>query len=63
MSKSCKRATELISIGIDRELTLAEKGKLRLHLMMCCYCRRCNAQMNILHRITARRREDPEQSD
>lgn len=63
MSRSCIRATELISIGLDRELTLKEKGSLKLHLMMCVNCRRCSEQMSVLHRITARRREDEEQND
>ncbi|KEA61706.1 hypothetical protein ADIMK_4163 [Marinobacterium lacunae] len=46
-----------MSLRIDRELTLAEKSSLRLHLMLCRYCRRCEKQMDMLHRITARRRE------
>ncbi|GGB86093.1 hypothetical protein GCM10011352_09970 [Marinobacterium zhoushanense] len=63
MTMACKRATELMSLRIDRELTLAEKSSLKLHLLICRYCRRCEKQMDILHRITARRREKGEEEE
>ncbi|TCK04133.1 zf-HC2 domain-containing protein [Marinobacterium mangrovicola] len=62
MTMACKRATELMSIKIDRPLTLGERVSLRTHLMMCSYCRRCEQQLQMLRRITGRRRED-ESSD
>ncbi|WP_246590189.1 zf-HC2 domain-containing protein [Marinobacterium ramblicola] len=63
MTMACKRATELMSLRIDRELTLAEKSSLRLHLAICRYCRRCEKQMAMLHRIAARRRENCDQQE
>lgn len=61
MTMACKRATELMSLSLDRPLTVPEKGSLRMHLMMCRHCRRCNRQFEVLHRITGRRREDQEE--
>lgn len=64
MTLACKRATELMSLRIDRPLTAMETTSLRMHLLMCRYCRRCDGQFQLLHRITARRREDgPEQEN
>ncbi|WP_432696171.1 zf-HC2 domain-containing protein [Marinobacterium sp. YM272] len=58
MTMACKRATELMSIQIDRPLSLSERLSLRTHLMMCRYCRRCDKQFQMLRRITGKRRED-----
>jgi len=65
MTLACKRATELMSLRIDRPLTALESASLRMHLLMCGYCRRCDSQLEMLHRITARRREDgePQETD
>jgi len=63
MTMACKRATELMSLRLDRELTMVEKSSLRLHLTICRYCRRCEKQIEILHRITAGRREDKDGCD
>lgn len=58
MTMACKRATELMSQKIDRPLSLTERVSLRTHLMMCRYCRRCEQQLQMLSRITGRRRQD-----
>lgn len=60
MTLACKRATELMSLRIDRPLTALESASLRMHLLMCGHCRRCDSQIQMLHRITARRREEGE---
>lgn len=64
MTMACKRATELMSKGIDAPLSLPERISLRTHLMMCRYCRRCDDQFHMLRRITEKRRKDdpPEES-
>lgn len=49
--KSCKRATELMSLQLDRELTTSEQLGLKMHLMMCRHCRKCNVQFQTLHRL------------
>lgn len=61
--QSCKRATELMSLQLDRQLSLSEQAGLRLHLLMCRHCRRCKAQLQLLHRLAARRSgEEPPSS-
>jgi len=45
----CKQATELMSQSLDRDLTLNERVRLKLHLLICTGCVNCNKQMNLLH--------------
>ncbi len=44
----CKRATALMSQGMDKKLGMLQKTSLRLHLMMCEGCRNFNKQMQFL---------------
>lgn len=48
MMMSCKHATELISQGLDRQLSLGERWRLRLHLLVCIGCRRTQIQFRFL---------------
>ncbi|MFA6311772.1 MAG: zf-HC2 domain-containing protein [Sterolibacterium sp.] len=45
---SCKQATELMSQGLDRQLTLSERLGLRLHLLMCVGCRNTQKHLRFL---------------
>lgn len=45
---SCKRATELLSEQLDRELTLEESAALRAHLLICRGCRAVDHQFRFL---------------
>jgi predicted anti-sigma-YlaC factor YlaD len=45
---NCKQATALMSMGMDRKLTLFERVGLRLHLSMCSGCRNFSKQMDFL---------------
>lgn len=47
---SCKHATELISQGLDRRLTLAERLRLRLHLFICSGCRNTRKHFRFLRK-------------
>jgi len=47
---SCKHATELISQGLDRRLSLAERLRLRLHLFICIGCRNTLRQFRFLRK-------------
>ncbi|MDO5070291.1 zf-HC2 domain-containing protein [Neisseria sp. Dent CA1/247] len=42
---NCKQACALYSESLDRKLTIAERGKLYLHLALCAHCRRYRKQM------------------
>jgi hypothetical protein len=45
---NCKQATELISQGLDRQLSLGERLHLRLHLLFCIGCRRTREQFDFM---------------
>lgn len=45
---SCKDVHALVSQGLDRELALAERTKMRMHFMICTSCSNFNAQMQLL---------------
>ncbi|GAA0787223.1 zf-HC2 domain-containing protein [Marinobacterium sediminicola] len=58
--QSCKRATELMSQQLDRELKMNEKLSLRMHLMMCRHCRKCDEQFKVLHQLASSRSRQSE---
>lgn len=47
---TCKDASHLISEGRERPLTFRQRLALKLHLMMCVYCRRFERQMVLLRK-------------
>jgi putative zinc finger protein len=47
---TCKEASRLISQGMDRRLSLAERIALRLHLSICDACTRFSSQVQFLRR-------------
>ena len=49
--KSCRRATELISLSMDRPLKAAERRALRAHLLICRSCRAFRDQVDGLRRF------------
>ncbi len=49
---SCKEATRLLSASQDRELTLFERLRLRLHLAMCRGCANFDRQMKFLRKAS-----------
>ncbi|HET8746635.1 MAG TPA: zf-HC2 domain-containing protein [Ramlibacter sp.] len=48
MRLSCRRATELLSQQLDRELSLEEKAALKAHLLICRGCRAVDQQFRFL---------------
>ena len=46
--KTCREASELVSLGLDRELGLGERLALGVHLRICKGCTRFNRQMQFL---------------
>jgi hypothetical protein len=46
---SCRDASRLISDGLDRRLTPAERWRLRLHLLLCAPCCRFRRGARWLH--------------
>ena len=54
MKLSCKEASRLLSQSMDRELSVGEQARLRLHLTLCDACRNFNRQLNQLRDALAR---------
>lgn len=54
----CRQASRLMSAQQDRELSLADATRLRLHLAICSTCRQVNVQFGFL-RQALRRMSDP----
>lgn len=47
---TCREVHRLVSEGMDRELSLVERTRMRLHLLVCVACTRFNRQMDLLRR-------------
>lgn len=47
---TCKEVHRLVSEGMDRELSLVERTRMRLHLMVCLACTNFSGQMDLLRR-------------
>jgi hypothetical protein len=47
---SCREVHRLVSEGMDRKLSLVERTRMKLHLMMCQACTRFSGQMDLLRR-------------
>jgi hypothetical protein len=58
ISPSCKEVTRLQSQAMDRRLSLVERCGLRLHLLLCKWCRRYGIQLKFL-RVAAHQCEEP----
>ena len=49
LSPSCKEAVRLQSGALERPLTFWQRAGLRLHLVLCKWCRRYGKQIRFLH--------------
>ena len=47
---TCREVHRLVSEGMDRELSPAERVRLHLHLLVCKACTRFSGQMDLLRR-------------
>ena len=50
LSPSCREATRLQSDALDRALPLLKQVGLRIHLVLCRWCRRYGGQIRFLRR-------------
>ncbi len=50
MMITCKEASRLISEDLDRDLGVAERARLRVHLALCAACTRVTRQFDFLRR-------------
>lgn len=61
LSPNCREATRLQSEALDRPLGLGQRIGLRIHLVLCKWCRRYGKQIGFL-RSAAHRHEEHESS-
>ncbi|HSF22397.1 MAG TPA: zf-HC2 domain-containing protein [Burkholderiales bacterium] len=54
MKLTCKEAARLISEGLDRNLNVAERAALHLHVGICVACERVTRQFEFLRRAARR---------
>ena len=54
MKLSCRQASRLISMGLDRPLSQSEYVRLRVHLWLCGNCRQFSHQLTVLQQAARR---------
>lgn len=47
---TCKEVHRLVSEGLDRDLSIVERLRMRMHLMVCHACTNFNGQMALIRR-------------
>jgi hypothetical protein len=56
---TCKEVTRLVSQGLDRDLSFAERTALRVHFAFCRGCRNVNQQLAFLRRAVRALKDVP----
>ena len=51
---SCQEVSRLLSSGLDETLPVADRARLRLHLVMCQACRNVGEQMQFIRQAMKR---------
>ena len=54
LKPTCKEVHRLVSEGMDRDLSLVERLRMRLHLVVCDACTNFNGQMDLIRRAMQR---------
>ncbi len=54
---TCPEVIRILSLGMDKELPLTTRIKLRVHYLMCSFCERYAKQLNYIREVS---REFPE---
>jgi hypothetical protein len=50
LKPTCREVHRLVSEGLDRDLSLVERARMRVHLMICEACSNFEAQMMLIRR-------------
>jgi anti-sigma factor RsiW len=53
MRLTCREASRLLSDGLDKQLSFADRAALKLHLAFCSACTRVKAQFEFMRRALA----------
>ncbi|TFW09601.1 zf-HC2 domain-containing protein [Oxalobacteraceae bacterium OM1] len=54
LKPTCREVHRLASEAMDRELSVVERGRVHVHLLVCQACRNFTAQLQLLRRATRR---------
>ncbi|RZI43401.1 zf-HC2 domain-containing protein [Herbaspirillum sp. HC18] len=54
LKPTCKEVHRLTSEGLDRELNIVERARVRMHLLVCNACRTFTGQMDLLRKAMLR---------
>ena len=60
MKLTCREASRLLSEGLDRDLSIADRARLKLHLTLCDACIQLKSQFEFMRRALSAyaKRED-----
>lgn len=50
LKPTCREVHQLTSEGLDRELSVIERARVHMHLLVCAACRNFTDQMNLIRR-------------
>ena len=59
----CKEVAELSSNSLDETLTLKKRVGLKLHIMMCKFCRRNNEQLYLIRKLIGKKLKSSDTSE
>lgn len=63
LKPTCKEIHRLTSESMDRNLSLVERTRIRLHLLVCNACRNFTGQMDLLRRAMRQMRPDSDRDE
>lgn len=63
LKPTCKEVHQLTSESMDRELTLIERTRVRMHLLVCNACRNFTEQMGLIRHAMRRMVPDKDKDD
>lgn len=63
LKPTCKEVHRLTSERMDRELTLIEHTRVRMHLLVCNACRNFTEQMDLIRHAMRRMVPDKDRGD
>src|SRR5437899_7086881 len=49
---TCPEVVRILSLGVDKELSLITRIKLRIHYLMCAFCERYAKQLNYIREVS-----------
>lgn len=60
LKPTCKEVHQLTSESMDRRLTMVERTRVRMHLLVCNACRNFTEQMDLIRKAMQRMVPDKE---